>query len=334
MAIASAALSTMSTIRSMDELDRGVTLGHQYMNEALAYLEKVEVGKKRIKNGEVLSLGELSNLYDAAKSARTLGVMGSQIATVASTMGREDFGDVATAHLGTIISVTLNMASAIHSSVKTSALFKAAWKAEDAKGWQLGSHSQQIFQSAFEAYDVPRNVITSLLGNADLMRKINEAITAVGMVKDGASMFLGGPLADIPEGQSGESNEKSPIFDDELLAIYEQLFGADYEKVIGEVPIDQTFPMPSYGQFKDRKDAFSGGRTDLGDITVESEVGDVTVINKTRKDLEVNIHSIEAKGNVKSGDITLKGHGNDITVIKKSRKSEAEVNIGSVVVGE
>ena len=95
------------------------------------------------------------------------------------------------------------------------------------------------------------------------------------------------------------------------------------------IPNDQVVPAQS---------AYSHGRAsnspDLGSISIDSEVSDITVINKTREDLEVNIHSIEAKGKSKSGDITLQGRSKDITVIKKARKSEADVNIGSVVVGE
>ncbi len=73
----------------------------------------------------------------------------------------------------------------------------------------------------------------------------------------------------------------------------------------------------------------------LGDISIDSNVGDVTVINKTRRDLEVNIHSVEATGRAKTGDISISSRkGNDITVIKDSRKDASEVNIGSVKVGD
>ncbi|WP_207261074.1 hypothetical protein [Desulfovibrio sp. Huiquan2017] len=154
-------------------------------------------------------------------------------------------------------------------------------------------------------------------------------------------------MAQIHENEMGKIEKWTGSFDPSVIALLEQdlsFLATMIASLESSLPVEGLIALPEASlpenyQPTDPSIGNSGlysssSSPNLGDITIDSKVDDVTVINKTRADLEVNIHSIEAHGNAKSGDITLKGRGNNITVIKKSRQSEAEVNVGSVVVGD
>lgn len=69
---------------------------------------------------------------------------------------------------------------------------------------------------------------------------------------------------------------------------------------------------------------------DIGDVYIDSQAGEITVINETGKDLQVNVDSVDMGRGANTGDIMIKDRGTNITVIKKRGRDDSEINIGSV----
>lgn len=149
-------------------------------------------------------------------------------------------------------------------------------------------------------------------------------------------------MAKIHEDEMGKMEKWTGSFDPSVIEYLENdldylskmiaLIESNEAIISGE--LNNGIILPGSEEWSDQSAHRSGSASsgpDIGDIYIDSNVGDVTVINKTRRDLEVNVHSVEATGRAKSGDITIQSSkGNDITVIKKRRKDKSEVNIGSV----
>ena len=78
---------------------------------------------------------------------------------------------------------------------------------------------------------------------------------------------------------------------------------------------------------------FAGAKT--GDISVDSDVGDVTNMAVGNKvEAETNVHSVDVKSGSKTGDISIKGKAGNINNMAGVNKSKATTNVGSVKVGE
>lgn len=316
----------------------GVALGNEYMTMAQDYAARLEKGKERARAGEVLDFVELTNLHIAAQNAKAYGVIGSQISTIASTMNRDGFADVASEHWAALVSTCLGAAS--------EAFDQAKGAADTATSFGAGAFSDGVFIESLKKEGVPADIAKNIVKKSDLVgsllkdtQKAIEMMGDLGAAKSMAQMLGSGLRGGFDDLNPNDLIGKNPIFDEELLAIYEMLFD---EGTISPVvdPEENEYPVslnPSEGsaEYNPSPSSSSSSGPRLGDISIDSNVGDVTVINKTRRDLEVNIHSVEAQGNAKTGDITIKsGRGNDVTVIKGRRRDESEVNIGSVQVGD
>lgn len=77
--------------------------------------------------------------------------------------------------------------------------------------------------------------------------------------------------------------------------------------------------------------AHAGAST--GDITIDSNVGDVTTIaSGSNVDAETNVHSVIVKDGAAAGDIVIIGNTGDVTHVVTGSNKESQHNVGSVIV--
>ncbi|XPV75587.1 MAG: FecR family protein [Desulfovibrio sp.] len=79
----------------------------------------------------------------------------------------------------------------------------------------------------------------------------------------------------------------------------------------------------------------SKGHATVGDITVDSDVGDVENIGVGQGvSSETDVHSVDVRSGSKTSDITIEGSVDDVMNVGGGHRVKSGSNVGSVVVGE